>query len=244
VAGELALEQVSFGYEPGQPVLRELSLQVKPGQVVALVGPSGGRATPFSLLLRFNTAQSGRAPPDGRDLADLRASELRKAVALVPQQSAVFSGTVADAIAFGRPASLEAEPARRRGWPSADGFIEALPEGYARRGWRSGAGSLRRPAAAPGHRPGPCWAIRPCCCWIRPPAPWMPKSEQAVQRGLDQAMAGPHRAGDRPPALHRAGGRSIVVLEQGRIVDQGNHDLLISRPGRYRDLCERPDPGT
>lgn len=238
VAGELTLEQVSFGYEPEQPVLQQLSLQVKPGQVVALVGPSGaGKSTLFSLLLRFNTAQGGRVLLDGRDLADLRASELRKAVALVPQQSAVFSGTVAEAIAFGRPASLEQIRAAAR-LANADGFIEALPEGYQsrveERGSNFSGGQLQRLAIARAVLGDPAVLLLD-----EATSALDAESEQAVQRGLDQAMAGrtvlviAHRLSTVQEA------DLIVVLEQGRIVDQGNHDLLISRPGRYRDLCER-----
>jgi len=238
VAGELTLEQVSFGYEPEQPVLKQLSLQVKPGQVVALVGPSGaGKSTLFSLLLRFNTAQGGRVLLDGRDLADLRASELRKAVALVPQQSAVFSGTVAEAIAFGRPASLEQIQAAAR-LANADGFIEALPEGYQarveERGSNFSGGQLQRLAIARAVLGDPAVLLLD-----EATSALDAESEQAVQRGLDQAMAGrtvlviAHRLSTVQEA------DLIVVLEHGRIVDQGNHDLLISRPGRYRDLCER-----
>ena len=238
VAGELALEQVSFGYDAEQPVLRQLSLQVKPGQVVALVGPSGaGKSTLFSLLLRFNTAQSGRVLLDGRDLADLRASELRKAIALVPQQSAVFSGTVAEAIAFGRPASLEQIQAAAR-LANADGFIEALPDGYQarveERGSNFSGGQLQRLAIARAVLGDPAVLLLD-----EATSALDAESEQAVQRGLDQAMAGrtvlviAHRLSTVQEA------DSIVVLEHGQIVDQGNHDLLISRPGRYRDLCER-----
>ncbi len=238
VAGELALEQVSFGYDAGQPVLRQLSLQVKPGQVVALVGPSGaGKSTLFSLLLRFNTAQSGRVLLDGRDLADLRASELRKAIALVPQQSAVFSGTVAEAIAFGRPASLEQIQAAAR-LANADGFIEALADGYQarveERGSNFSGGQLQRLAIARAVLGDPAVLLLD-----EATSALDAESEQAVQRGLDQAMAGrtvlviAHRLSTVQEA------DSIVVLEHGQIVDQGNHDLLISRPGRYRDLCER-----
>jgi len=238
VAGELALEQVNFGYDAGQPVLRQLSLQVKPGQVVALVGPSGaGKSTLFSLLLRFNTAQSGRVLLDGRDLSDLRASELRKAIALVPQQSAVFSGTVAEAIAFGRPASLEQIQAAAR-LANADGFIEALPDGYQarveERGSNFSGGQLQRLAIARAVLGDPAVLLLD-----EATSALDAESEQAVQRGLDQAMAGrtvlviAHRLSTVQEA------DSIVVLEHGQIVDQGNHDQLISRPGRYRDLCER-----
>jgi ATP-binding cassette subfamily B protein len=238
VAGELTLEQVSFSYEAEQPVLRNLSLRVKPGQVVALVGPSGaGKSTLFSLLLRFNTAQIGRVLLDGRDLADLKASELRKAVALVPQQSAVFSGTVAEAIAFGRPANRDQIRAAAR-LANADGFIEAMPGGYdarvEERGSNFSGGQLQRLAIARAVLGDPAVLLLD-----EATSALDAESEEAVQRGLDQAMAGrtvlviAHRLSTVQEA------DSIVVLEHGQIVDQGNHDLLISRPGRYRDLCER-----
>jgi ATP-binding cassette subfamily B protein len=238
VAGELLLEQVSFGYDAGQPVLHDLSLRVAPGQVVALVGPSGaGKSTLFSLLLRFNSAQSGRVLLDGRDLRELRAAELRRAVALVPQQSAVFSGTVAEAIAFGRPASLEQIRAAAK-LANADGFIEALPDGYGarieERGSNFSGGQLQRLAIARAVLGDPALLLLD-----EATSALDAEAEEAVQQGLNQAMAGrtvlviAHRLSTVQEA------DSIVVLEQGRIVDQGNHDLLISRPGRYRDLCER-----
>jgi ATP-binding cassette subfamily B protein len=238
VEGELLLEQVRFGYDADNPVLQGLSLRVAPGQVVALVGPSGaGKSTLFSLLLRFNTAQNGRVLLDGRDLRELRAAELRRAVALVPQQSAIFSGTVAEAIAFGRPASLEQIRAAAK-LANADGFIEALPDGYQarveERGSNFSGGQLQRLAIARAVLGDPALLLLD-----EATSALDAEAEEAVQRGLNQAMAGrtvlviAHRLSTVQEA------DSIVVLEQGRIVDQGNHDLLISRPGRYRDLCER-----
>jgi ATP-binding cassette subfamily B protein len=238
VEGELVLERVSFGYDPAQPVLHNLSLRVQPGQVVALVGPSGaGKSTLFSLLLRFNTAQSGRVLLDGHDLADLKAAELRRAVALVPQQSNVFSGKVAEAIAFGRPASLEQIQAAAR-LANADGFIEALPCGYdsrvEERGSNFSGGQLQRLAIARAVLGDPAVLLLD-----EATSALDAEAEEAVQRGLDQAMAGrtvlviAHRLSTVQEA------DAILVLENGQIVDQGNHDLLISRPGRYRDLCER-----
>jgi ATP-binding cassette subfamily B protein len=238
VEGELLLEQVRFGYDADNPVLHGLSLRVAPGQVVALVGPSGaGKSTLFSLLLRFNTAQNGRVLLDGRDLRELRAAELRRAVALVPQQSAIFSGTVAEAIAFGRPASLEQIRAAAK-LANADGFIEALPDGYQarveERGSNFSGGQLQRLAIARAVLGDPALLLLD-----EATSALDAEAEEAVQRGLNQAMAGrtvlviAHRLSTVQEA------DSIVVLEQGRIVDQGNHDLLISRPGRYRDLCER-----
>jgi ATP-binding cassette subfamily B protein len=238
VDGELVLEQVCFGYDPAQPVLQQLNLRIQPGQVVALVGPSGaGKSTLFSLLLRFNTAQSGRILLDGQDLADLKAAELRKAVALVPQQSNVFSGTVAEAIAFGRPASPEQIRAAAR-LANADGFIEALPNGYQarveERGSNFSGGQLQRLAIARAVLGDPAVLLLD-----EATSALDAEAEAAVQRGLDQAMAGrtvlviAHRLSTVQEA------DLILVLESGRIVDQGNHDLLMGRPGRYRDLCER-----
>ncbi len=238
VAGELRLEQVSFGYDPQQPVLKNLSLQVKPGQVVALVGPSGaGKSTLFSLLLRFNTAQGGQVLLDGRNLADLKATELRTAVALVPQQSAVFSGSVAEAIAFGRPASREQIQAAAR-LANADGFIEALPGSYdarvEERGSNFSGGQLQRLAIARAVLGNPAVLLLD-----EATSALDAEAEEAVQRGLNQAMKGrtvlviAHRLSTVQEA------DSILVLDNGQIIDQGNHDLLISRPGRYRDLCER-----
>jgi len=200
VRGELVLEQVRFGYNPAQPVLHDLDLQVRPGQVVALVGPSGaGKSTLFSLLLRFNTAQQGRVLLDGHDLADLRARELRRAVALVPQQSSVFSGTVAEAIAFGRPAS-EAAIRQAASLANAAGFIEALPQGYAsrieERGSNFSGGSLHRLLRFGIEGAGGFIQQRPRC-----------RSGGGGAARPGAGDGGPHRAGDCPPASHRAGCR-------------------------------------
>ena len=238
VAGSLELRNVSFGYSPDQPVLRGLDLAVTAGQVVALVGPSGaGKSTLFSLLLRFNTAQQGQVLLDGQDLAGLRAHELRRAVALVPQQSSVFSGTVAEAIAFGRPASPEQirEAARLA---NADGFIAALPQGYdsriEERGSNFSGGQLQRLAIARAVLGNPAVLLLD-----EATSALDAEAEAAVQRGLDQAMAGrtvlviAHRL-----ATVQTADR-IVVLEAGQIVEQGSHNALLSHGGRYREFCER-----
>ncbi|MEB3201479.1 MAG: ABC transporter ATP-binding protein [Synechococcus sp.] len=238
VRGELVLDNVSFHYDNGQPVLQGLSLTVAPGQLVALVGPSGaGKSTLFSLLLRFNTAQQGRVLLDGHNLADLRARELRQAVALVPQRSNVFSGTVAEAIAFGRPASLEQvrEAARLA---NAAGFIEALPEGYGsrieERGSNFSGGQLQRLAIARAVLGNPAVLLLD-----EATSALDAEAEEAVQQGLKQAMA--HR-----PVLviaHRLAtvqeADQILVLDGGRIVERGSHNQLMAHGGRYRELCER-----
>ncbi|MBM5823145.1 MAG: ABC transporter ATP-binding protein [Cyanobacteria bacterium K_Offshore_surface_m2_011] len=238
VSGELVLDGVSFGYQPGSPVLRQLDLHILPGQVVALVGPSGaGKSTLFSLLLRFNTAQSGRVLLDGQNLADLRARDLRRAVALVPQQSSVFSGTVAEAIAFGRPASAEQTREAARLANAAD-FIESLPGGYdsriEERGSNFSGGQLQRLAIARAVLGNPAVMLLD-----EATSALDAEAEEAVQQGLQQAMAGrtvlviAHRLATVQEA------DLIVVLDGGRIVQQGSHDELMASGGRYRELCER-----
>ncbi|MCT0207115.1 ABC transporter ATP-binding protein [Synechococcus sp. CS-1332] len=238
VSGELVLDGVSFGYQGGSPVLRQLDLHILPGQVVALVGPSGaGKSTLFSLLLRFNTAQSGRVLLDGQNLADLRARDLRRAVALVPQQSSVFSGTVAEAIAFGRPASIEQIRQAARLANAAD-FIESLPGGYdsrlEERGSNFSGGQLQRLAIARAVLGNPAVMLLD-----EATSALDAEAEEAVQQGLQQAMAGrtvlviAHRLATVQEA------DLIVVLDGGRIVQQGSHDQLMASGGRYRELCER-----
>ena len=236
--GELVLEGVSFGYSPAQPVLHDLNLRVEPGQVVALVGPSGaGKSTLFSLLLRFQTAQSGRVLLDGHNLADLRARDLRQSLALVPQQSSVFSGTVAEVIAFGRPAS-PAQIREAARLANAAGFIEALPAGYGsrveERGGNFSGGQLQRLAIARAVLGNPAVLLLD-----EATSALDAEAEAAVQQGLNQAMAGrtvlviAHRLATVQEA------DQILVLDGGRVVESGSHQQLMARGGRYRELCER-----
>jgi ATP-binding cassette subfamily B protein len=238
VRGHLRLEAVHFGYNTDRPVLHGLDLDVEPGRVVALVGPSGaGKSTLFSLLLRFHTAQRGRVLLDGHDLADLRARDLRRAVALVPQRSSVFSGTVAEAIAFGRPL----DPARIRQaaeLANAAAFIESLPGGYnarlEERGGNVSGGQLQRLAIARAVYGNPAVLLLD-----EATSALDAEAEEAVQRGLTQAMAGRTVLVIAHRLATVQGADRILVLEGGRIVEQGSHRDLLAHGGRYRELCER-----
>ena len=236
--GDLNFNQVEFSYTPGQPVLQDFNLSIKAGQVVALVGPSGaGKTTLFSLLLRFNSVNQGQLLFDDKDLSQVSARDLRQQVALVPQRSSVFSGTIAEAIRFGRQATQE-QLQQAAKLANAHDFIIRLPDGYntrlQERGTNVSGGQLQRIAIARAVLGNPAVMLLD-----EATSALDAEAEASVQLGLKQAMLGrtviviAHRLATVQEA------DLIVVLEHGRISQQGSHDDLMSQGGRYRELCER-----
>ena len=236
--GDLKFDQVEFAYTEGQPVLQDFNLNIKAGQVVALVGPSGaGKTTLFSLLLRFNRVNQGQLLFDDKDLSQVSARDLRQQVALVPQRSSVFSGTIAEAIRFGRQATQE-QLQQAAKLANAHDFIIRLPDGYntrlQERGTNVSGGQLQRIAIARAVLGNPAVMLLD-----EATSALDAEAEASVQLGLKQAMLGrtviviAHRLATVQEA------DLIVVLEHGRISQQGSHDDLMSQGGRYRELCER-----
>lgn len=237
VRGELCLENVHFSHTPTQPLFQNLTLRIEPGQVVALVGASGaGKSTLFSLLLRFNIPQEGRILLDGKDLRHVRAAELRRQMALAPQDALLFSGTVAETIDFGRghsPAAIR----RAAQLANAEAFILAMGGYGARieeRTTNLSGGQRQRLAIARAVVGDPAVLLLD-----EATSALDAETEAAVQQGLKRAMAGRTVLVIAHRLATVQGVDRILVLERGVIVEQGTHQQLLSRAGRYEELCRQ-----
>jgi ATP-binding cassette subfamily B protein len=244
--GTAAFADVHFAYptRPEVSALHGLSFAVRAGERVAIVGPSGaGKSTVLQLLLRFYDAQAGRVLVDGVSVAEVDPSELRRRMALVPQEPTIFAASVADNIRYGRPEASDAEVARAAGLAHADAFIRALPRAYAteigERGVTLSGGQRQRIAIARAIlRDAPILLLDEATSALDA------ESERAVQDALDRLMAGrttlviAHRL-----ATIRAADR-ILVMDHGRIVEEGAHESLIGAGGLYARLAALQFAGT
>jgi ATP-binding cassette, subfamily B, bacterial len=234
--GRLDLDQVRFGYAPDRPVLPDLDLHIPAGQTVALVGPTGaGKTTVARLVARFYDPTEGTVRLDGVNLRDLAEEDLRRAVVIVTQENFLFSGTVAENIAFGRPGADREDIVAAARAIGADGFIRALPEGYdtdvRKRGGRLSAGQRQLVAFARAFLADPAVLILDeATSSLDIPG------ERLVQRALRTILA------DRTAIIiaHRLStveiADRVLVLEDGRIAEDGSPAELIDRDSRYAGL--------
>jgi len=234
---EIRYENVSFGYG-AEEVLRSVSLTIRSGETVALVGPSGaGKTTLVNLLPRFYDPTSGRITLDGVDLRDTRLPSLRRQIGLVTQDTILFDSAVQDNIAYGQTAPGEARVREAARAACADEFIERLPEGYATRvgedaGRLSGGQKQRLAIARAIYKDAPILILDEATSQLDT------ESEMLVARALRNLMRGRTTLviAHRLSTVRRAD--RILVLDGGRIVESGSHEELLTRPGLYRRLHE------
>jgi ABC-type multidrug transport system fused ATPase/permease subunit len=236
IKGSITFERVAFSYNPETPVLRDVSFEVKPGQLVGVVGHTGsGKSSLVSLIPRFYDPSVGTVRIDGVDLRDYKLHELRSQIAYVLQDTVLFRGTIRDNISFGRPDADHDEVVEMAKLANAHEFISEMPQGYdsavGERGMTLSGGQRQRIGIARA-------LIRdsPILILDEPTAALDAESEHLVMSALARLMA------DRTviTIAHRLStirdADKIVVLEEGRVVEEGTHNDLLTAGGRYADL--------
>ena len=234
--GAIGFEQVRFGYNPGRDVIRDINLTISPNQIVALVGGTGaGKSTILSLVPRFYDPIGGRVTLDGKDIRQIRKKSLRAQVGIVLQDTLLFSTSVRENIAYGRPAATEAEIIEAARRAQADTFIRELPNGYeslvGERGGHLSVGQRQRIGIARAFLKN-----APILLLDEPTSALDPATEAAIMETIKDLMRGrttlivTHRLA----TIHSV--NQIVVLDHGQVVEQGTGAELLARGGVYAKL--------
>lgn len=236
VAGHVRAEAVSFSYDPRNPVLANVSFEAKPGELVAFVGPTGaGKTTVINLLHRFYDPTDGRISVDGYDLRDVAVESWYRQVALVPQETVLFGGTILDNIRYGNPQADEAAVEDASQAAHAHDFIIGFPDGYhtvvGEKGINLSGGQRQRIAIARAILKNPRVLLLD-----EATSSLDTESERLVQDALERLMKGRTTfvVAHRLSTIQRAD--RILVLDKGRLVEEGTHVQLLERKGLYHYL--------
>ncbi len=237
--GLVEVRDLWFHYVPEAPVLRGVSLIARPGETVAIVGPSGaGKTTLVSLLPRFYEATGGEILVDGHPITSLTMESLRRAMAIVPQEATLFGGTVRQNIAYGRAGAGDHEIERAARVANAHDFIRALPGGYdaviGDRGVKLSGGQRQRVAIARAVLKDPCILLLD-----EATSSLDNESEALVQEALERLMRGRTTFVIAHRLTTIVNADRIVVLDQGQVVEEGAHSQLMARDGLYHRLYLR-----